>query len=148
MPALSRIKTKYPGVYYIETDPGRRVCYIRYRKDGKLMEEKNPARSTAQANQIRVKRVTGDPSNRERRSMITEKRNRTIENLMLEYFSTRSRGKYLRDDEKLYKNHLREAFGQKTPGEIKSAEVDRFKNRLLEKRNRRRSSISPPFCNG
>jgi len=134
MPALSRIKTKYPGVYYIETDPGRRAYYIRYRKDGKLIEEKTPARSTAQANQIRVKRVTGDPSNRERRSMIAEKRNRTIENLMLEYFSTRPKGKYLRDDEKLYKNHLSEAFGQKTPEEIKSAEVDRFKNRLLEKR--------------
>ena len=45
MPAKDRFKTKYPGVYYIESSTGRngkseRVYYIVYRKEGKLIEEK------------------------------------------------------------------------------------------------------------
>ena len=39
-----RFKTKYPGVYYIKVKgiSGRmeKIYYIRYRKDGKLIEEK------------------------------------------------------------------------------------------------------------
>ena len=46
MPANKRLKTQYPGVYYIESTIGRngkpeRVYYIFYRgKDGKQIEEK------------------------------------------------------------------------------------------------------------
>ena len=45
MPRQKRVKTKYPGVYYIEGEAvGRtgkeRIYYIFYRKDGKQVEEK------------------------------------------------------------------------------------------------------------
>ena len=45
MPSLRRFKTKYPGVYYVEgissaTGKPERIYYIRYRRDGRLMEEK------------------------------------------------------------------------------------------------------------
>ena len=43
MPKQERIKTKYPGVYYVEVDGKtgpERIYYIRYRKQGKVIEEK------------------------------------------------------------------------------------------------------------
>ncbi|MBW1679768.1 MAG: site-specific integrase, partial [Deltaproteobacteria bacterium] len=46
MPSEKRIKTDYPGVYYIvgtsvaTGGKDERIYYIRYRKDGKLIEEK------------------------------------------------------------------------------------------------------------
>ena len=46
MPALKRIRTKYPGVYYVigrslaRMDKSERIYYIRYRKHGKEVEEK------------------------------------------------------------------------------------------------------------
>ncbi len=45
MPKNKRIKTAYPGVYYIEgsprsTDSRERIYYIRYRIDGRLVEKK------------------------------------------------------------------------------------------------------------
>ena len=45
MAAKQRFKTKYPGVFYIEsTVPGtndpEKIYYIMYRKSGKLVEEK------------------------------------------------------------------------------------------------------------
>ncbi len=45
MPIIQRIKTKYPGVYFIEgisniSGKQENIYYIRYRKNGKLTEEK------------------------------------------------------------------------------------------------------------
>jgi len=45
MPKNNRIKTTYPGVYYIEGSPritgrGERIYYVRYRKNGRLVEKK------------------------------------------------------------------------------------------------------------
>lgn len=45
MPTLKRIKTNYPRVFYIQgTSPAmgkpERIFYIRYRKAGKMIEEK------------------------------------------------------------------------------------------------------------
>jgi PAS domain S-box-containing protein len=46
MPGLNRVKTEYPGVYYLiarsrsRPDKSERVYYIRYRRNGKEIEEK------------------------------------------------------------------------------------------------------------
>ena len=45
MPALTRNRTKYPGVYYIQRKTAgsrkrEKIYYIVYRKDGKQIEEK------------------------------------------------------------------------------------------------------------
>ena len=78
MPAKERFKTKYPGVYYIEgfSDNGKaeKVFYIRYRKNGKMTEEKagrqfKDAMTAARANQIRGQRIAGkQKTNKERRA--------------------------------------------------------------------------------
>ncbi len=71
MPKKRRIKTSYPGVYYIEVSPGssgkrERIYYIRYRNDGRLVEEKAGRQSQDQmtpslAARIRFERIKTKP---------------------------------------------------------------------------------------
>ena len=79
MPILRRIKTSYPGVTYVDgtsiTGKPERIYYIRYRKNGRLIEEKAGRQiqdnmTPAKANSIRTERINGKQlSNRERRNM-------------------------------------------------------------------------------
>ena len=78
MPTMKRHKTMYPGVTYVEgTDPRtgkpERIYYIRYRRDGKQIEEKAGrqhlnAMTPAKANKLRAARMAeGGQSNRDLR---------------------------------------------------------------------------------
>ncbi len=69
MPKQKRIKTTFPGVYYIErsariTGKRERIFYIRYRKDGRLIEGKagrqfQDAMTPAKASRIRMELISG-----------------------------------------------------------------------------------------
>ena len=69
MPVFKRIKTKYPGVYYfvgtaIGSKKPERIYYIRYRKEGKLIEEKAGRQfqddmTQARAALIRAQKIEG-----------------------------------------------------------------------------------------
>src|SRR3989339_1514590 len=73
---VERIKTNYPGVYYImsKATDGRpeKIYYIFYRKGGKQIEEKAGRQfqndmTPARAARIRAQRIEGGASNQERR---------------------------------------------------------------------------------
>jgi hypothetical protein len=74
MPKQDRIKTKYPGVYYIDKG-NEKVFYIYYR-NGKKIEEKAGRQyaddmTAARAAGIRADRSKGkEPSNKARREQI------------------------------------------------------------------------------
>jgi len=67
MPKQNRVKTTYPGVYYIQTiskatGKPERIFYITYRKDGKQIEEKAGRQfqddmTAAKASRIRALRI-------------------------------------------------------------------------------------------
>ena len=64
MPARKRIKTNYPGVYYIETkaigsNKPDKIYYIMYRRDGKLIEEKAGRQSTEDMTPARAANLRG-----------------------------------------------------------------------------------------
>ncbi len=70
MPSLKRVKTKYPGVYYVmgrsrnRAGKAERIYYIRYRRNGKEVEEKaggqyRDAMTPAKAAKIRNECITG-----------------------------------------------------------------------------------------
>ena len=67
MPRQERIKTKYPGVYYIEANGARgkeKIFYIFYRREGKQIEEKAGGQyaddmTEAKAAGIRADRIRG-----------------------------------------------------------------------------------------
>ncbi len=81
MPAKKRIRTSYPGVYYIsgkskKSGKPERIYYIRYRKDGKLIEEKTGRQfqdkmTPAKAAEIRIKCMEGRRLSRRRKPAAT-----------------------------------------------------------------------------
>jgi integrase len=150
MPAKKRFKTKYPGVYYIESvavGSGKleRIFYIMYRKNGELIEEKagrqfqddmTPARAAG----MRTQRIEGNQlSNKEQREAIrankkTQANRWTINRIWTEYKKQKSDSKSLRTDENRYQNYIKTKFGDKEPKELIQLEVDRLRINLLKKR--------------
>ena len=137
MPANKRQKTKYPGVYFIESESpsGRgieKIYYIRYRKNGKLVEEKAGRQfqddmSPAKASNLRARKLLGNvPSNNERR---TTKR-WTIDELWEEYTTSRNDLKRLDSLEYAYNLHLRDRFGSKCPKDLKPSDFDKARRDL------------------
>lgn len=148
MPKQKRYKTKYPGVSYLDgtsiKGKPERVYYIRYRKDGKQVEEPAGRQSKddmtpAKANNIRAERIKGHrKSNREKReALLAEKIAKdekwTIDRLWNSYKGTRIPGKSLNTDKGRYGKYLKERFGKKAPEELNPLDVDRLRISLLKK---------------
>jgi len=150
MAKLQRFKTKYPGVFYIEGESvngkPEKIFYIRYRKDGKSIEEKagrqfQDTMTPAQAARIRASRIEGkEPTNHERREAeaakkAAEESRYTLNRLADEYFDNRPDNKAKRTDQGRYNNHIKPLFGEKEPFEIIPLDVDRLRIRLLKRRS-------------
>lgn len=142
MPKQERVKTKYPGVYYI-TVGKEKIFYIFYRHEGKQIEEKAGREHTdhmtaAKASAKRTARMQGnEPSNRTRRA--TEKEERlalagkwTLARLWTEYASHKADSKAINTDKGRFKKHLLPILGNKQPHEIIRLDVDRLRVKLLK----------------
>ncbi len=144
MPKQNRLKTKYPGVYFIEgtaTD-GRpeRVFYIVYRKNGRLIEEKagrqykddmTPARAAG----IRTRKIEGDcPTNEEERKEAAKEvvEPWTIDRLWDEYKRQRII-KGIVQDENRYSKHIKPLLAYKEPKELVPLDVDRLRMAVSKK---------------
>ena len=151
MPATKRDKTRYPGVYYVigkavGTGKRERIYYIRYRKNGKQVEEKAGRQfqddmTPARAANLRSERIGGKVlSNSERRAeeealKAAEAGRWTIDRLWGEYRAQRKPGKGLTVDANRYKLHLKASFGGKEPHELVKLDVDRLRIKLLRKKS-------------
>jgi len=147
MPIKKRMKTQYPGVIFIEgtgvDNRPERIYMIRYRKDGKLIEEKaGRARqddmTPAKANRIRADRISGALTNQEKRGVeIRKKREQagkwTIHKLWKEYSANRNSGKSLDIDTGRYEKYLKDVLGNKEPKELIPLDVDRVRVKLSKK---------------
>lgn len=148
MPQAQRFKTKYPSVYYIEgtdvaTGKPERIYYIRYRKDGKTIEEKAGRQfqddmTPSKAASARVRRIHGDePSNEERReaervAKLAEQSRWTINKLWEEYKAQKGDYPTLRTDKSNY-NHIKIHFADKEPAELLQFDIDRLRIKLSKK---------------
>ena len=145
MPAKKRIKTKYAGVYYVESTSadGRRkekIYYIMYRVNGKLVEEKagrqykddmTPARAAG----LRASKIDKKlPTNNDKRR-IAKKVQWTVQRLADEYFSHRPDNRSARTDKGRYDIYLKKPFGNKSPSEINQLSVDRIRINLLKQKS-------------
>jgi integrase len=150
MPAKKRIKTKYPGVYFISgksvSGKPEKIYYIRYRKDGKMVEEKAGRQfkddmTPARASQIRTRRIEGNElSNTERREAertqkTAESKRWTIDRLFNEYIKGRPENKSRSIDKGRYTKYIKPYFGKIEPKDILPLDVDRLRIRLLKKRS-------------
>lgn len=142
MPKQDRIKTKYPGVYYI--DKGKeKVFYIIYYLNGKKIEEKAGRQfaddmTAAKAAGIRAERTKGkEPSNNARREQMkatkeAEAGKMTFARLWDEYEAQRPDSKGRRNDKGLFQKHIKPKIGEKQPYEIKKMEIDRIRISLMK----------------
>jgi len=140
MPRQDRVKTRYPGVYYVNgtcpaTGKPDKVFYIRYRRDGKTVEEKAGRSSTndmtaAKASNLRAERILGnDISNVEKRKV---KESRwTINRLWVDYCEGKPLYKGKRSDQNRFEKYVQPSFGEMTPEEITPLDVERFKRRAI-----------------
>jgi integrase len=159
MPKQERIKTKYPGVTFIDSlgaSGPERVFYIRYRRDGKVIEEKAGRQyaddmTEAKANAIRADRIRGkELSNEQRRdaqkaAKIKEAGKWTLSRLWDEYEEIKSDPKSAKDDKTpslsksiktdkgRFEKHLKTSLGDKEPHGIIRLDVDRLRVNLSKK---------------
>ena len=150
MAKLKRHKTDYPGVYYImgkavASGKPERIYYIRYRKDGKLIEEKagrqfqddmTPARA---ANNRSLKIEGKQLSNHEVRAAAKAKKTQenqrwTINRLWKEYKKNKPGLKGLVTDENRFSNHIKPGFGGREPKDILPLDVKRLEIKLSRTR--------------
>jgi integrase len=148
MPRQERIKTKYPGVYYIDSDGARgkeRIFYIYYRRNGKQIEEKAGCQyaddmTEAKANAIRSDRIRGkELSNEQRRdakraAKLAEAGRPTLSKLWDEYKAQKPDSLSVKCDGYRFDKYLKPKFGDKVPSELHQLDVDRIRVNLLKKK--------------
>ena len=148
MPARKRFKTQYPGVSYtkgktLSRGKEERIYNIRYRKNGKQVEEKagrtSEGMTPARASIIRSERMAGKRlSNKERREVAEQQKIEdaelwTIGRLWDSYRAGRPENKTFATDRGRYEKYLRDVFADKEPKDLDSMAMDRFRFRLLKK---------------
>jgi len=147
-----RIRTKYPGVYSIEAQgaDGRAeaIFYIRFRRDGKLIEEKagrarQDGMTAAKANHLRAKKIEGAATRQEiRNEQKADAERFTVERVWAIYHEQNSANRSAKDDRSQYQNYIRPAFGTKEFTGIVPLDIDRFKRAFLSSKDRRQATIS------
>lgn len=145
---MKRQKTKYPGVFYrladrIGGNGEERVFYIRFKKDGKAIEEKvgrqfADAMTDAKANRIRADRIEGrresrkEIRKREKQAAEAEAGKITMGRLWREYEKQKTDSKTLRTDRGRFYLHVEPSLGGKEPHEIIRLDIDRLRINLLK----------------
>ena len=145
MPKQERFRTDYPGVTFIvgTSIQGKpeKIFMIRYRKDGKLIEEKagrqfQDAMTPSKADRIRAERIGGKkPSNRERREKAKrdkEIQEWTIKRLWDAYLETKPSTKGFVIDGQRFKNHLEPVLGDRRLEDLAPLDLDRLRVSLLK----------------
>ena len=147
MPKQKRIKTKYPGVYYIEADGARgkeRIFYIYYRHNGKQIEEKAGCQyaddmTEAKAAGVRADRMRGkEAPNTEKReaaktAKIVEAGKWTLSRLWDGYEENKPESKTLKIDKGRFEKHIKPTLGSKEPKDIILLDVQRLTRNLSKK---------------
>jgi integrase len=143
MPPFKRKKTNYPGVFFIDgTSPAtgkpEKIFYIRYRRAGKMIEEKAGRQfrddmTAAKAAKLRTLKIEGDrPTNQERREIAQESKDAWTLNRLWEIYKTHKPGlKGIVSDENRYCKHIKLTLGDKEPAELTPFDVDRLRLRML-----------------
>ena len=149
MATMKRYKTNYPGVYFIKSNvpwngKQENIFYIRYRKDGKLIEEKagrqyQDAMTAAKASNIRSMRINGrELSNEERRlaeeqGKLDQDNNWTINKIWNHYLEAKAHLKSVKTDNYVYNKHIKPEFGMKLPKDLLPSDIDNLRITMSKK---------------
>ena len=151
MGKVRRNKTDYPGVHFVmgtavSTGKPEKIYYIRYRKNGKLIEEKAGRQfqddmTPARASNLRGLKIEGkQPSNAEKRQAdkelkAAENNKWTIDRLYKAYKKQNPQLKGWHTYESQYEKWLKPTFEKKEPEDILQLNVDRLRLKMLKKKS-------------
>jgi integrase len=137
MRKLERIKTNYPGVFYYNvispaTGKPERLYYIRYRRDGKEVEEPcgrqyQDGMTPARANRIKAEKIDGKAPSRQEKREAERAVNWTLNRLWAEYIGPKPKTKGFLTDRSRYQKFLQSTFGAKEPCEITMIAIHRMR---------------------
>lgn len=141
---MKRFATTYPGVVYREArriggKGTERIFYIRFKKDGKVCEEKVGRQyaddmTPARAARIRGERIEGKRQSRKekREEQKAIKERLTISKLWEKYKENHPGLKGLAQDSNRFTKHIEPALGHKEPSELVPLDIDRIRINLLK----------------
>jgi len=124
------------------TGKRERIYYVRYRKNGKSVDEKAGRQyqdnmTPAKAAQVRAQKIGGRESNTEKRTRLRIQKEShdviwTFDRLWDAYIeATLLKG--IVQDENRYLKHIQPVFGEKEPSELIPLDLDRLRIKLLKK---------------
>ena len=138
----------YAGVFYVEAPRATRkgmekVYFIRYRKNGKLIEEKVGGQykdnmTPAKASSIRGLRIEGSiPTNQERRDNIkqaklTEQNSYSLTRIFSLFIEAKSENRSLGDDKTRFRLYVAPVIGKKTVAELATNDIEKIKKKMLK----------------
>ena len=150
MSTRKRIKTQYPGVYYVESTAINsnkldKIYYIIYRRNGKLIEEKAGRQSqdimtpykaaTIRDNKIKDAKTSKD----EHREVITKKSTQdgrwTINRVWETYEAQREKTRSINADRSRYQLYLKKPLGNKEFKNLVPIDIDRLRIKYLKKKS-------------
>lgn len=149
MPVNQRIKTRFPGVYYIEsvskkTGSLNKVFYIRYRRDKKQHEEKIGSQeldnmTAEKAAAIRRKIISENKAPKNSKTHLLDEPHQgevpttwTIDRLWASYASKQKKHHSIASDISRYNKFIKTPFGNKELAEVVPADINRFRTNLLK----------------
>lgn len=143
---MKRHPTKYPGVNYRETELGEKIFYVRFKRDGKIVEAKaggaiRKQMTAAKAATFRAQLIAGQAltpqEHREQERVATEsEQNKPTMTRLWEAFKVaKADHKSLKDDISRWSKHLAPVFADKTPADLVTLDIDRLRIRLKDQKH-------------
>ncbi len=137
MPRQIRGSTEYSGVYFVKLANQDQSFFIRYKRNGKSVEEKagrsNQGWNAEKAYQLRAERMSETsaagnelPSN----SDLLSQQDWTFSKIFSEYLRLRNKLKGRANDIYRFKNYLEKEFANITPSCVIQDDIERFKHNL------------------
>jgi integrase len=134
---VKRHSTKYPGVFYRETEriggPGKeRVFYIIFKRNGKVIEEKvgrqySDNMTEAKASRIRAERIENKRPSRKELREEQKAVQWTLNALWDAYCEANPANKGLVHEKNKWKRNIKDGLGKKQPSELSPLDTDRLR---------------------
>lgn len=137
MPKQIRFSTEYSGVYFVKLANQDQSFFIRYKRNGKSVEEKagrsNQGWNAEKAYQLRTERMSGTSAagnELQSNSDLLSQQDWTFSKIFSEYLRLRNKLKGRANDIYRFKNYLEKEFANITPSCVTQDDIERFKHNL------------------
>jgi len=137
MPRQIRVSTEYSGVYFVKLANQDQSFFIRYKRNGKSVEEKagrsNQGWNAEKAYLLRTERMSGTSAagnELQSNSDLLSQQDWTFSKIFSEYLHSRNKLKGRANDIYRFKNYLVKEFANITPSCVTQDDIERFKHNL------------------